>query len=120
MENNDILKQGLALHKNTVIKKFKEYELGPDIDIEDTRGNNAVTIFDIVDLMFKTDGVDDKIYLTITSADTGETIFYGRNMYLRTAPIYLLVTKIVAIDDCGVNGSMNFIINTEDWNRRKI
>lgn len=97
--------------------KYKEYELGPNFDIEDATGKNTVTIFDVVDLMFMTDGVDDKIYFTITSADTGDTIFYGRNMLLRTAPMLLLTSKIVAIDDLGINGSMNFIIKTSHWIR---
>ena len=116
----DILEVGLELHKNTVVQKYTEYNLGKKFDIEDTDGENTVTIFDIIDLTFKTDGVDDKIYLTITSIDTGETIFYGRNMYLRTAPVLLLTSQIVAIDDCGVNGSMELFIKTAHWERKKI
>lgn len=98
---------------------YKSYNLGKDFDIEDADDENTITIFDIIDLTFKTEGVDDKIYLTITSADTGETIFYGRNMWLRTAPVLLLTSRITAIDDCGINGSMNFIINTKCWEKLK-
>jgi len=102
------------------IQAFRLYDLGQNFDIEDAISENTVTIFDLIDLTFKTDGVDDKIYLTITSYETGETIFYGRNMWLRTAPVLLLTSRIIAIDDCGVNGSMNFIIKTGHWARRKI
>ena len=41
---------------------YKNYDLGPNVDIEDITGQNTLTIFDIIDLTFKTDGVDDKIY----------------------------------------------------------
>jgi hypothetical protein len=99
---------------------YKNYDLGPNVDIEDITGQNTLTIFDIIDLTFKTDGVDDKIYLTITSSETGEMIFYGRNARLRTAPQGLLTSKIVAIDDLGVKGTMNLIIKTSHWIRKKI
>lgn len=107
--------------KNVEIQNFKKYDLGANFDIEDILTNKTLTILDIVDLTFKTEGVDDKILLTITSIDAEEAeeiIFYGRNMYLRTAPIRLLMAEIIAIDDCGVNGTMNFIIHTKDWKRK--
>jgi hypothetical protein len=119
-KGEEMLQKGAEIHQNTLIQKYKEYDLGQEFAIEDAENENDILIFDIIDLTFKTDGVDDKIYLTITSADTGETIFYGRNMWLRTAPVLLLTSKIVAIDDCGVNGSMNFIIKTSHWIRKKI
>ena len=114
-----------SFKENATIQKYKEYNLGPDFDIDDgdmdvISPSSTISIFDIVDLTFKTDGVDDKIYITITSIDTGETIFYGRNMLLRTAPCLLLTSIIVAIDDCGVNGSMEFFIKTAHWARKKI
>ena len=121
----DVQKALQDLKKCITIQKYKDYNLGPDFDIEDGDTNviflsSTISIFDIVDLTFKTDGVDDKIYITITSIDTGETIFYGRNMLLRTAPCLLLASIIVAIDDCGVNGSMEFFIKTAHWTRKKI
>lgn len=119
-KGEEMLQKWAEIHQNTLIQKYKEYELGPDMPIEDSPRMRDILIFDIIDHTFKTDGVDDKIYLTITSAETGETVFYGRNMWLRTAPVLLLASKIMAIDDCGVNGSMNFIIKTSHWIRKKI
>ena len=119
-KGEEMLQKGAEIHQNTLIQKYKEYDLGPDMATEDSIGDGDLLIFDIIDLTFKTDSVDDKIYLTISSHETGETIFYGRNMWLRTAPALLLGARIIAIDDCGVNGSMNFIIKTSHWIRKKI
>ena len=96
-------------------QNYKNYDLGETICIDDVLGFQNITIGTIVHLMYQTDGVDDKIYFTISSKETGLTIFSGRNMHLYNMPIQLMNAKVVAIDDVGDDNQMNFIISTEDW-----
>lgn len=106
--------------RDEIILKYKEYKLGADIGMDNFSSCfHPTVLFNIIRLMFGTDGVDDKVYFTITSIDTNEIVFYGRNMYLRELPMLLAVSEIKAIDDCGVDGSMNLYISTKDWKRKE-
>lgn len=98
-------------------QKYEKYELGPNVCIDDIaeKDSQKLTIGSVVTKMFATDGVDDKVRFTITSMETMETIFTGRNMELRDMPVQLFVAPIVAIDDVGDGNAMNFYISTSMW-----
>ena len=99
--------------------KYKEYELGPEIEIYDVP-EKTVTIGDVVKLMFNTDGVDDKIRFTITSHESGRSIFSGRNMHLYRLPLELSNAPIIAMDDVGDENGINFYISTLYWKHKVV
>lgn len=99
-----------------VIEKYKEYNLGRTVEVGDSYQEKPELGALVDRTLHAPDGtIDDKIMLTITNAETGEILFYGRNMYLRTAPIIFLESSVLSMDNEGIDGSMNFYVQTKYW-----